>query len=346
MEARETEGKHTQGKARRRPVWQLIVMDILLTGVVLCIFATFHHVIPTVRRRTTAPIEPIATVAPPPTAAPEETPEPTIDPNDWHAKFAEHFTDEVVVTENSYSSPDISVTVEKIFTDEDDWEMTYYLADIYIADIECFKTCFSMRTSYQPAVELAGDYGAILAINGDFARNQGYGLLVRNGEIYLEDQTDNDICVLYYDGTMETYGADEYVAEEILQREVYQNWKFGPELLEPDGSPKEEFNTTWAIYNENPRTGLGYYEPGHYCFVVLDGRQPGYSKGAKMDGFAKIFADLGCVCAYNLDGGDSSIMVFNGAEVNQPSHGGRELGDMLVIGEPDWSPEPEEGETP
>ena len=71
---------------RKRPVWQLIIQDILLTGLVLCVFATFHHVIPRLTAKnvqmptpssvinTPAPAE---TPAHEDTAEPENTPEPT-----------------------------------------------------------------------------------------------------------------------------------------------------------------------------------------------------------------------------------------------------------------------------
>ena len=42
-------------------------------------------------------------------------------------------------------------------------------------------------------------------------------------------------------------------------------------------------------------------------------------------------ADLDCKAAYNLDGGDSSIMVFDGKTVNKPSGGGRKLSDIVMI---------------
>ena len=33
-------------KRGKTPAWRLIIQDILLTGLVLCIFALFHHVFP------------------------------------------------------------------------------------------------------------------------------------------------------------------------------------------------------------------------------------------------------------------------------------------------------------
>ena len=53
-----------------------------------------------------------------------------------------------------------------------------------------------------------------------------------------------------------------------------------------------------------------------------------------MTDFAALFVDLGAQVAYNLDGGGSSVMVFNGALVNNPLGRAKERGtsDILWIG--------------
>ncbi len=53
-------------------------------------------------------------------------------------------------------------------------------------------------------------------------------------------------------------------------------------------------------------------------FVAVDGRSTGYSRGVTMTEFAQIFKDLGATVAYNLDGGGSTTMYFNGEMVNNP----------------------------
>lgn len=333
---------------RNRPVWQLIIQDILLTGLVLCVFATFHHVIPRLTAKNVqmpTPSSVIGSPAPAETSAPEDTapentPEPTPEVIDnrteWQKKFAEHFTEEVVITENSYTSPNIAITMSTI-TIDDPSPTVCYVADIYIAQIENFQTYWANgQLSYygeENSLSMAINSGAILSINGDYADNQRSGFLVRNGEIYYDDQTTYDICVLYYDGSMETFSPSEYAVDDILAKAPYQVWKFGPELLDENGQPKQSYNTSDAISWENPRSGIGYYEPGHYCFITVDGRQNGYSRGLEIERFAKLFADLGCTVAYNLDGGQSAVMTFDQRVYNQPYLGGRNSGDILLIRE-------------
>ena len=334
---------------RNRPVWQLIIQDILLTGLVLCVFATFHHVIPRLTAKnvqmptpssvinTPAPAE---TPAPEDTAEPENTPEPTPEVIDnrteWQKKFEEHFTDEVIVTENSYTSPNVSITMSTI-TIDDPSPTVCYVADIYIAQIENFQTYWANgQLSYygeESSLSMAANSGAILSINGDYADNQRSGFLVRNGELYYSDQTTYDICVLYYDGTMETFSPSEYTVDDILAKTPYQVWKFGPQLLDEYGQPRQSYNTSDAISWENPRSGIGYFEPGHYCLVLTDGTRGSNtgSAGVSMAEFAELLVSLGCTSAYNLDGGETATMMFGDRLLNDSS---RRVTDGIYITEP------------
>ena len=59
----------------------------------------------------------------------------------------------------------------------------------------------------------------------------------------------------------------------------------------------------------------------------------GESAGITLPDLSRLFYDLGCRAAYNLDGGNSSVMVWNNEVINNPSGGGRESSDALLIAE-------------
>ena len=246
-------------------------------------------------------------------------------------KFADKYTDTVIVTENSYSSPDISVTV----TEETLGQTTYYLADIYVRDITCFRTALANNTygsGFRDSIEdMALLNNALLAVNGDYYGNTNEGVVIRNGVIYRANSTNCDVCVLYYDGTMRVMPGSSFSVEEAVEQGAWQAWTFGPALLNTDGSVLTSFASTNRIISANPRTAIGYYEPGHYCLVVVDGR--GESAGITLSDLSRLFYDLGCKAAYNLDGGNSSVMVWNNEVINNPSGGGRESSDALLIAE-------------
>jgi exopolysaccharide biosynthesis protein len=124
-------------------------------------------------------------------------------------------------------------------------------------------------------------------------------MVVRNGKLYRETESSADVLVMNYDGTMQTFSPDEFDMEKIKSEGAYQVWTFGPMLLK-DGQPMTKFNST--VTGLNPRTAVGYFEPGHYCFVVVGGRQEGYSEGYTMVQLSQLMYDLGCTTAYNLDG--------------------------------------------
>ena len=246
-------------------------------------------------------------------------------------KFADRFTDSVTVTENSYTSPDISITVNEV----NEENLTYYVADIYVRDITCFQTALAENTygsGFRDSIEdMAVLNNALLAVNGDYYGNTTEGVVIRNGVIYRANPTNCDVCVLYYDGSMKVMPGSSFSVEEAVEDGAWQAWTFGPALLDAGGKPITAFASTSRITNANPRTAIGYYEPGHYCLVVVDGR--GESSGISLPRLSRLFDTLGCIAAYNLDGGNSSIMVWGNEVINNPSGGGRESSDALLIAE-------------
>jgi exopolysaccharide biosynthesis protein len=180
---------------------------------------------------------------------------------------------------------------------------------------------------------MAEENNALLAISGDYYGNGEDGVVIRNGVLYRSDVNEADVCVLFSNGTMKTYSPEDFDADEVIAEGAWQAWTFGPQLLDGSGNILSSFNTTSYINGTNPRCAMGYVSEGHYVFVVVDGRDEGYSKGVTLSELAQIMADTGCKTAYNLDGGKSAAMVYNGDYVNQPADGGRAISDIIYIGE-------------
>lgn len=316
-----------------------LLTELVLAGIILCIFSLFHHVIPKLFPETNEVIEGTQLVTEEKWTEPEpemDEPEPERIKTAWQEKFAEHFSDEIISTENTYRSPNVAVEISDITVETGKSSAVCHIADIYIAGIENFATYFPddefRHYGSADALTLDAESGAVISINGDYCNAQFSGVLVRNGTAYMTGKTECDICVLYCDGRMETYGPGKYDADELMKDDVWQIWKFGPALLDSEGGAKVRFNCSSYIFSGNPRSAVGYYEPGHYCFVVVDGRQNG-SEGLRLKELSKLFSELGCTCAYNLDGGASAVMTFNDGIYSSPSNGGRELGDILLIRE-------------
>ena len=348
--------KHENEKKRRkRIVYETIrttVATLLLLGVSLLTFAWFHHARP--KHRTSAGLvtatptpaavaqaldqEAIASL---PTPAPSEevpaTPEPTPVYVPWIDKFADQFTDTIVSDEQGYSSPDVAIRITKVQYGKADTAI-YYLADIYLTDVFQFETVLAKDTFgrglRESVKEMGKRSGALLAITGDTYGNQDKGVVIRNGIVHRQEKSEFDVCVLYYDGTMRTFSPEDFSLEQAIAEGAYQAWTFGPLLLDEQGQPipDEKLNTSKNIRRANPRAGIGYYEPGHYCFVVVDGRTDDAS-GLTLEQFSQLFAALGCQAAYNMDGGRSAEIYFDGRVLNDPYKGGRSVSDCLIIRE-------------
>jgi exopolysaccharide biosynthesis protein len=161
---------------------------------------------------------------------------------------------------------------------------------------------------------------------------------VLNGEfVHSSGKFNRDLCVLFRDGEMRTFSPSDIDPAYLEERGVWQTWNFGPMLLDEYGQPLKQFNTPDRVEGRNPRAAIGYMEPGHYCFVVVDGRQNGYSMGLSLTELAELMRDLGCVSAYNLDGGISAQMSWHSKRINKPG-GDRSLIDILYVGYPETDP--------
>ena len=134
------------------------------------------------------------------------------------------------------------------------------------------------------------------------------------------------------DGSIEVFDGKSFQPKSVDLDRVWQGWQFGPYLIDEEGNPRTKF-PAYDITGLNPRTVFGYYEPGHYCFVVVDGRNRKYSVGLSMQELAQLMVDLGCTQAYNMDGGASTQMYWNGDIYNHPSEN-RPLSDIIYICEP------------
>ena len=230
------------------------------------------------------------------------------------------------------------ITVE--LTEYRENDTTIYAADVWVTDPSQLKTAFANGTygkNVKDATsDIAEDADAILAVNGDFygARNSGY--VIRNGVLYRSTSSGAEDLVIYEDGSFAIIDEDDVTAEQLLEDGAMQVLSFGPALIE-DGeiavTKNEEVSKAMA---SNPRTAIGIYEDGHYVFVVSDGRTD-ESEGLSLYELAEFLQELGVETAYNLDGGGSSTMVYQGEVVNNPTTSGnsvkeRSVSDIVYIG--------------
>ena len=251
-------------------------------------------------------------------------------------------TGTAVVTDNSYTDGDTSITITTVTTGTGDDTLTYYVADVVLSDATTLRSAFADNkfgaNITEPTSEIAADHGAVLAVNGDYYGFRDTGIVIRNGIVYRDEPARTGIA-FYLDGTARIYDETATSAQELLDAGVWNTLSFGPALVEDGqavaGIDRVEVDTNvgnHSIQGEQPRTAVGVIDENHLVFVVVDGRDDGYSRGATLPELAQIMLDLGATTAYNLDGGGSSTMYFNGEVINQPSNRGeRATSDILYV---------------
>ena len=116
----------------------------------------------------------------------------------------------------------------------------------------------------------------------------------------------------------------------------WQVLSFGPALVENGKVSVDEDTEVGQATYSNPRTAIAMVDELHYLMVVSDGRTD-RSDGLSLYQLAGFLQSLGAKTAYNLDGGGSSTMWFNGRVINEPvNHGStvseRSISDIVYIG--------------
>ena len=237
---------------------------------------------------------------------------------------------------DSYDDGEKSVTIYEYRV----YDTNVYVADVVLSSSEYLKSAFAEGTygkNIKAATsQIAGENGAVLAINGDYygARERGY--VIRNGVLYRDSAAGSDVLCIYPDGKIEVVKDSDYTAQELVEKGVWQAFSFGPGLLENGEITVMKHEEVGRAMASNPRTAIGWVSDNHYLFVVSDGRT-GDNDGLTLYELADFMKSLGAVTAYNMDGGGSSTMVFNGELINNPSAGGRHsrersVSDIVYIG--------------
>jgi exopolysaccharide biosynthesis protein len=248
-----------------------------------------------------------------------------------------------VTTDTSYVSDSSNITISAVTTGSGDSTVTYYVADVVLEDATTLQSAFANDSFGENITEttsaIAEANNAVFAINGDYYGFRDTGIVIRNGVVFRDEGARQGLA-FYRDGTVKVYDETTTSADELLADGVWNTLSFGPSLLDngeiAEGIEDVEVDTNFgnhSIQGEQPRTAVGIIDDNHLVFVVVDGRSPGYSAGVTMTGLADIMQGLGATTAYNIDGGGSSTMYFNGGLVNSPLGGNKERGtsDILYI---------------
>lgn len=247
------------------------------------------------------------------------------------------------VSPDTWSDGASSLTVSRHTSGSGGSALAWFVADLQLADASVLRTAFAEDTFGENIIqvpsEMAAANDAVWALNGDYYGFRDDGIVIRNGTAF-RDRGAREGLALDADGTLRLYDETATSASTLVKQGVWQTWSFGPgvvasgavvsgiESVEVDTNPGNH-----SIQGTQPRTGIGMIAPNHFVALAVDGRSSGYSVGLGMPAFAQMFVDLGASVAYNLDGGGSTAMIFDGALVNKPLGHTSERGtsDILYV---------------
>lgn len=220
------------------------------------------------------------------------------------------------------------------------YDSNIYVADVEVTDGTSILSAFANNTYGRNITDTTSDMAeennVVLAINGDYygARQSGY--VIRNGVVYRNQGSNGEDMVISKDGSLSFISESDTTTDSLLQKQAWQVLSFGPVLVENGQVAVSENDEVGMAMASNPRTAIGTVAKNHYLFVVSDGRTS-ESAGLSLYELANFMKSLGATNVYNLDGGGSSTMVFQGEVVNNPTTNGnkiseRAVSDILYIG--------------
>lgn len=233
------------------------------------------------------------------------------------------------VTERSYQDANITLTIDEYR----EHNTTIYVADVVLASPALLKTALAQDAYGHNVTEttsaMAERKDAILAVNGDYYGSRERGYVVRGGVIYRESTMGNEALAIMRDGSFRVVEEGSIAVDDLAADGAVEVLSFGPALVVDGCIAVDEGDAVGKAMVNNPRTAIGMMEPGHYVFVVSDGRTKA-SEGLTLLELAEFMQGLGVKVGYNLDGGGSSTMVFKGEVINQPTTNGRTIKERSV----------------
>ena len=239
--------------------------------------------------------------------------------------------DTSLYTENTYEDPSISVSVESM----EENGVIWHIARVRIASPAQLRTGIAgekvSSKKTRPVSSMAKMYNAVIAMNGDDfimdSKKTTFEYRMGN-KIRSKSNRLKDILIIDENGDFHMFQKSENIKE--YKGQIINAFTFGPALV-IDG---ELINTDKGYgYNPNgkePRAAIGQTGSLSYVMVIAEGR--GESSGVNHQQLAQKMYDIGCIQAYNLDGGNSAEIVF-GDQIFKGMPGGdeRSISDIIYF---------------
>ncbi|MBR1457565.1 MAG: phosphodiester glycosidase family protein, partial [Oscillospiraceae bacterium] len=187
------------------------------------------------------------------------------------------------------------------------------------------------------ATQMAREANAVVAINGDFYAFRNLGVTVYQRQLYRCSPASVDTCFFTADGDMLFAYAGQLKGESAVQQFIEDNdvlfsLAFGPVLV--DGGELREVPASYPIGEVDhyySRSCVGMMDKLHYLLMTVN-YEGDYQHTCTIAQSGQYIWSKGCQKAYALDGGQTSIIVFNGGAFNRVDWDSeRSMSDILYF---------------
>ena len=241
-------------------------------------------------------------------------------------------------TEAGYEDASIRVQME---TREEDG-VIWRIAWVEIASPTQLRTAIAGKkvTANSTALvkSMADKNNAVVALNGDYYSNDPNKTTFeyRMGEkVRAKTNQKKDMLLIDENGDFHIVLAaakkDQQAELDAVSKEhtIVNAFTFGPALVKDGETLKTSKDYAYNPNGKEPRAAIGQLDHLSYVMVIAEGR--GESQGVTHQALADFMGSLGCRDAFNLDGGGSATMIFNGNYYNTLGGSPRSMSDIIYF---------------
>ena len=245
-------------------------------------------------------------------------------------------------TENGYEDETIRVKMEH---QEMDDGTRMHIAWVKIADASQLRTAVGNpeklgSTKGKAVSTIAKANNAVVAINGDNYTDNPTKTSFEyrmTQKIRSKSNRFKDILIIDDHGDFHLFVKSEGIKEfpEQLKkdgRKLVNAFTFGPAMVKDGVLLKIDSEYGYNPNGREPRAAIGQTGPLSYVMVIIEAKDRSGKSGFSHQKLAEFMYELGCVQAFNLDGGNSAEMVFGSQIIKgMPSGDERTLSDIIYF---------------